>query len=599
MSNKELRGATRRAFMQGAVAIGAALGWGPTRLMDFIERAGGFAHGDAAHPTQRLVVFVGQGGAHGYPQLLFPHPDSFADSVKNTTAVSGDRYTPTFAAHFLQSTGGGGDGTGLSAQVKNTVNYNTDPPKAPGKNLGSWAVGERFKYFYGVDNQAFRGYVAPNAASRTIDKKVYGLSGNNPIPTNVGADPTKNFIIAARETPWLDNYGITKAITTIDGGGITPFHINGSHNHFVNQDKQITVCAAAATIQSVIPSITPVILVGNLVGGDDGGDATNFYAQNRLPGSPTPATVPNALSMVDLFNSNAARAGGILSNPANAVLFEAYTKGLIGSSKTATLPTFTRGYTTGKLAANLVGLNLSEKLLPTDADRARYGVTGNFAPKAAELRDRMIVTAKALKLGLTAQVAMGYFNDDPHGLFLAGGVGGINAAGAAAIFGNLLNAFMDDLMSSPDPYYPNLKLGDNTVIAFVGDVPRTALNTSNWNDPTTGGQNRTWIMSNGMLKSGFFGGDRIVPGDGVVTNNHNDPGPGEGGLWDYDTGDLIPFPVDGSFTTSNDGTVAKRKAGNAAMAAVLAAVTRGDIRRVNDFYSGQAFHKAIVKAPII
>jgi hypothetical protein len=596
MAKKELRGATRRAFMQGAVAIGAALGWGPGRLIDFIERAGGYAHGDGQTPTQRLVLFVGQRGAHGYPQLLFPHPDSFADSVRNTANTSGDRYNPTFAAAFLQPAANGGDGTGLSSLVANTVNYGAAPPAVTKDvGFGTWAAGERFKYYYGVSNQAFRGFVSQNATSRALDTKVYGVTGSTPIPSNVAdsvagtrIDPSKNFIIQTRHTPWLAKYGITKAMTVVDGGGITPFHIEGAHNYFINRNKGWTVLGAAATIQSVIPTITPVIVVGSLQG-ETGGDATAFYG--TMPGAPTVATVANAVSMVDLFNSNAARAGGILSNPQNAVLFEAYTKGLIGSSKTATLPTFVPGYTTAKLASNLVGLNLSSQLLPTDADRLRYGVTGGL-PKAGELCDRMIVTAKALKLGLTAQVAIGYFDDDPHSLFTASGQGGINAAASAAIFGNLLQAFMDDLMSVPDPFFPSVKLGDNTVIAFVGDVPRTALNMNSWNDPTFGGQNRAWIMSNGFLNTGFFGGDRFIPGDTTITNCHNAPGPGEGGLWDLNTGDLIPFTgfdPSGNFTTSAIGTATRQAYGETAMAAVLYAVTQGDIRRVNDFYSGPNF----------
>jgi hypothetical protein len=310
-----------------------------------------------------------------------------------------------------------------------------------------------------------------------------------------------------------------------------------------------------------------------------------------VPGSPAPATVANAASMVDLFNSNAARAGGILSNPANATLFNAYTKGLIGSSKTATVPNFNAGYNTAKAAANLVGLNLSSQLLPSPEDQARYGLIGDV-PKASELRDRLIVTAKALKLGLTAQVVIGYFDDDPHTLFTSTGAGGINASAAASIFGNLLQAFMADLMSAQDPYYPGTKLGDNTVIAFVGDVPRTALNNNAWNDPTFGGQNRTWIMSNGQLISGFFGGDRLVPGDPTNTNSHTAPGPGEGGLWDLNTGDLIPFngfDPSGNFTTSSIGVSVRQAYGETAMAAVLYAVTRGDIRAVNNFYSGPDF----------
>lgn len=306
---------------------------------------------------------------------------------------------------------------------------------------------------------------------------------------------------------------------------------------------------------------------------------------------------------VDLFNSNATLAAGVLSNPKNAVIYEAYVKGLIGSSKTASIPTFTRGYRTGKVAANLVGLNLADQLRATDSDRVRYGFTGNNPSKAAELRDRMIVAAKALKLGLTSQVCIKYFSDDPHGIFDAAGVGGMNASDVAELFSRLLNAFMDDLMSVQDPFCPGIKLGDNTVIAFVGDTPRTMTLRDNWNDPTVGGQNRTWIMSNGVLKTGFFGGDRKRnPTEGGATNDHLAQGPGEGCLWDFKTGDGILFDTSRGLNAvtgvvNGDGQLMRRQAGEAAMAAVLYAITRGDIRRVNDFYSGPEF--PAVQVPVL
>ena len=325
---------------------------------------------------------------------------------------------------------------------------------------------------------------------------------------------------------------------------------------------------------------------------------------------PDPGLDRRCRAAVGLFNSNATLAAGVLSNPKNAVVYEAYVKGLIGSSKTADVPTFTRGYRTGKIAANLVGLNLADQLKATDADRVRYGFTSNVPPKAAELRDRMIVAAKALKLGLTSQVCMKYFSDDPHGIFSSGGVddgtgtgNGLNSSDIGELFSRLLNAFMDDLMSAPDPFCPGIKLGDNTVIAFVGDTPRTMTLRDNWNDPTVGGQNRTWIMSNGVLKTGFFGGDRKRnPTEGGATNDHLAQGPGEGCLWDFKTGDGILFDTSRGLNAvtgvvNGDGQLMRRQAGEAAMAAVLYAITRGDIRRVNDFYSGPEF--PAVQVPVL
>lgn len=588
MSNK-LRGQDRRDFIKSAFAMGAALGWGPSRIMDFIARGGGDAlAADCAKPVQNLVVFVGVRGAHGYPHLLWPHADSMA---------SPDRFNDSLAVHFMQMAAAGGTASALGGALKKPGTNYVNPPALATSGWGSWAAGERYKKITGVGNQAFRGFMSQNVSSRALDRSFYGVSGSDPTPSNVvnGArrDPKENFMVVTRETPW-GKWGEKKYITAIDGGAINPFHIAGAHNHWINFNKRWTMMAAAATIQQARPTITPVIMVGEMES-PFGGDSSAFYG--TLPGAPAPATVSSAAAMIDLFNSNAAKAGGLFSGGKNATVFEAYTKGFIGSSKSATAPTFTKGYRTAKLGANLVGLNLSEKLLPNATDQERYGLTGNVPVKAADLRDRMIVAAKALALGLTSQVVIKYFDDDPHDLFTSGGAGGINASTAAAIFGNYLEAFMDDLMTTPDPFCPSMKLGDNTVIVFVGDTPRTMILRNNWNDPTVGGQNRTWIMSNGVLRSGFFGGDRATaPGAGTATNDHTAAGPGEGGLFDPRTGDLRPFDLSGG-TGRIGGVDMRRQYGEIAMASVLYAVSRGDIRRVNDFYTGVEF--PAIQVPVI
>ncbi|MCS6913077.1 MAG: hypothetical protein RMK29_09640 [Myxococcales bacterium] len=595
MANKELRGASRREFIRGAFALGAALGWGPARIWDFIARgAGSNALADCTTKgAQNLVLLVGSSGAHGYPHFLWPQPDSFYPG----------RFSDSLALHFMQTMANRGavansfGGALRDAQYSNYVS----PPAAPSTGLGPWAAGERYKLLRGVDNMAFRGYRSFDATSRALDVQAHG---RETIPSNVGIDKGQNFLVVTRETPWL-KYGPKKWITAIDGGGINPFHVTGSHNHYINGDaesilparKKWSVMAAAAAIQLTRPTIVPVIFVGSMASNE--GSNLAYYG-NNVPGAPLPAFVANAAGMVDLFNSNAAKAGGALSNPKNAVLFEAYTKGFIGTSKTATLPSFSRGYRTAKLAANLVGLNLSEKLLPNDADRLRYGFTGNTPAKMAALRDSLIVTAKALALGLTSQVVISYFNDDPHNIFSANGQSGTgdNAATVARYFYNVLEAFMDDLMAVQDPFCPGLKLGDNTVIAFIGDTPRTGINYINWNDPTYGGQNRTWIMSNGLLRSGFFGGDRArFAGEGVTSNDHLARGPGEGGVWDLETGDLVMFDTSGRTGNINGSRVTMMERGETAMAAILYAVSRGDVRRISDFYPGKPF--PAVQVPVL
>ena len=576
MAQNELRGASRRQFIQSVTALGAVLGWGPTRIKDFIARGAGEAAA-ANSASQNLVVLHGQQGAHGYPQLLFAHPDSYPNRTSNQLATA-----------FMQTSAGtGAVGNNLGGALSGTIDYTNPPARASRGQLGAWNAGDRYKQVYGADNQAFAGFTSNNATSKSLDAAYWGSST---IPTNAALPKSKKFLVASRETPWLDKYGISKGITSLDGGIINVFHITGAHNHYINFAKAQSMMAAAAAIQqSTRPTIVPVITISPGALQDPqsaipNSDMYGIQGVNLVPGAPNKATVANANQLVNLFNSNCAKALGALANPANAQLFEAYTKGWIGSSKSAQLPTFSRGYRTSKLASNLVGLNLADKLLPTAADQARYGYTGSTVGKIADLRDSLIVTAKALALGLTSQVIIAYMNDDPHDLFTSAGPGA-NASTFATAFSNFLNAFEDDLMQSQDLFVPSLKLGDNTVIAFVGDVPRTGISTPNWNDPTVGGQNRVWVMSNGMLKTGFFGGDRArLPGDAATSNDQGAAGPGEGCVWDPVTGDAIP--ITGVGTAMGVPGDFRVKYGEMSMAAVLYAVARGDDRRVQDFYSG-------------
>lgn len=583
MAKNELRGASRRQFIANSMAMGAAMGWGPSRIMDFVARGAGEAAA-ASKPVQNLVVLVGLQGAHGYPHFLFPQPDVFTN-----------RQSAQLSAHFMQDAAGtGATPDSFGGALANVTNYVNPPAMASRGLLGAWNAGERFKRVYGVDNMAFGGYRSATAASQTLDQQFFN---STTVPSNTTMSKKDKFLVATRDTPWLDKYGLSKGITSIDGGIIQVFHRVTAHNHYINFTKQWSMMAAATAIQvQSRPTIVPAIVIGPF-GRDpentQNGVAAPIYGDpgtaNMAPGAPSAAQVGDANGVVNLFNSNAAKAMGALSAPQNAQLFEAYTKGWIGSSKSAQLPTFSRSYRTAKLASNLVGLNLAEKLLPTVEDRVRYGLASSPNVILNDLRDNLIVAAKALKLGLTSTIIIGYGNNDPHNTFSAGGEAGLNAATVGIAFGNFLNAFMDDLMSVKDPFAPDYLLGDNTVIAFVGDVPRTFISKTAWQDPPGSNQNRTWVMSNGLLRTGFFGGDRpVTAGQGGSDNGQDSFGPGESGLFDPRTGDLLPRGTAVGQFPGKTGDQLKPY-GEMAMAAVLYAVTRGDIRRVNDFYSGPDF----------
>lgn len=553
MSKDKLRGASRRDFIKGTFAVGAALGWGPMKVLEVLER-GGLAHGATGSKVQNLLVINGSSGAHGYWQSLLPHPDAFATMRYQMSAAM-------LPMHFLQDGTTGGTGSNLTNTLSNVQNYQS-LPAMPDKGIGAWEAGERFKLRSGTNNMAFRGFASGNAGSKALDKAKYGVES---VPRDLRAD--QQFAVYARETPF-QKYGLNKTFTMIEGGP-TEIHATGAQNHYVDRAKNWSVMAAAAAIQqSVRPAILQAIIAGPMkrVGGTNTAD---FY--NTAPGAPLAAIVDGAGStdMVNLFASNAVRASGALMNPANAALYEAFYKGMVGVSKSATWPTFNRNNQTVKLGANLVGLNLADQLRPTVEDQQRYGLVGGAPKKFAELRDRLIVAEKAFKLGLTTTMCLSFGYDDPHDLFTPAGVGGVNAATAAAILGNFLDAFMDSIMKVRDPFHPDLTLGDNTVILLVGDCLRSTSNRSGWPDPSLMKQNRTWIMHNGILQTGAYGGERPVAAGSATT---------EGGLFDPVTGAMIPAA---SVTPAMLNSY-----GEMAMAAALYAVTRGDERRVRDFYSG-------------
>lgn len=475
------------------------------------------------HPTlgacsvQNLVVLVGGNGAHGYPQLLFPRPDSFTTS----------RLVATLPVHFMQDSASGGTASTLGGTLSNAIDY-ASPPAQP----AGWSLGERFKRFPAADNLAFGGFTSSDATSRSLDLADWG---STTVPSNTVLGSQQKWLIRGRETPWLAKYGVQKAITSLEGGLIDPYHVSGANNAYVNVANGVSVMAAAAVSQSARWSPVGPIMIGNM--GTGGGGAAEFYGS--LSGAPAPLIATDSTDAIQKLNA-------------------------------------------------ATGANYTSLLAPTVADRTRYGFTGTSPAKLVDFRENMIMAARALRIGVTSQLTIAYGEDDPHALFSSAGVDGVNAATAAAYFGNVLNAFMDDLIAVPDPFCPALRLGDNIVIVFVGDTPRSGVDRGggSWLDGTLGGQNRAWIMSNGMLRTGNFGGER---------KRTNSDTTGEGGLYNLTTGDMLPFDTTG--TGLIGGQDLRVQYGETAMAAVLYAVTRGDLASVNQFYTGPAFPAVQVPLP--
>jgi hypothetical protein len=353
----------------------------------------------------------------------------------------------------------------------------------------------------------------------------------------------------APETPWK-SFDKTKRVTAfMAGNNQTHTPTPGSAATVGNNQSMLAV---AASIQRTTPSLIPVIGITPLAFGN-------------APGAPAVTTVDSADGMVQLFNSAASRA--ILEVPEDAALYEAYYKALLGLNKAAARPTQLRGLRVGKQAAGFLGRNLAALLEPTAADMQRYGITDGTPNKLRALARACVVAAKAFKLNLTQSVITPAMRDDPHGAFgdmgtLQSTIGGL---------GKILDEFMNDLAAMPDPSCTARSLSDSVVITVHGDTPKDPRERSGWPDGTPNNSNWLYVMGNGYLKTGWHGGVRA---DGQTDG------------WDPTTGANIANQQ--SMNTSA-----------AAGAATAFAIAKGDMRRVQDFYTGPALDGVVNINPVL
>ncbi|HZO11995.1 MAG TPA: hypothetical protein VFB62_02015, partial [Polyangiaceae bacterium] len=205
-----------------------------------------------------------------------------------------------------------------------------------------------------------------------------------------------------------------------------------------------------------------------------------------------------------------------------------------------------------KASANFLGKNLASELMPTASDMTSYGIDG--APtNLFDLGYGLIVAARAFKLGLTNSVILPALNDDPHSAF--NDMGDLQLR--VGILGKMLDAFMADLASAQDPVCSGKTLADSTIMTIHGDTPKTPRDRNVWPDGTPNNSNWIYVLGQGYLKTGWFGG--ITPNEEYGF----DPATGEA---------VLGKP---SSETSA-----------AAAAAVAFAVAQGDMQRVSQFFSG-------------
>jgi hypothetical protein len=361
------------------------------------------------------------------------------------------------------------------------------------------------------------------------------------------AKGTNQPLAYAPESPFQKN-GPTKQITAFMAGS------NETHTTAPMSAATVSsssgMIAAVAAIQAANPTLLPVIGVTPLVYG-------------VAPGAPAIAQVADSAGLVGLFNSAASQT--LLKAPQNASLHEAYYKAFLGLNAAAGRATMLSPLNTGKVAANLLGRNLAQALTPTAQDDANYGINSGSATKFVEIAHSLCTAVKAFKLGLTSCVIFPAMLDDPHDMFDSGNA---LAQMTAQTLGGIITAFMADCAAAPDPSCSSQTLADSIVMTFHGDTTKDPTTRSGWPDGTAGNSNTLYVYGNGFLKTGWFGNITQTGGNTVVTG------------WDPTTG----APVPGQATSTTAAPAA---------AAVLYAVSKGDSRRVEDFYTGPSLDGVI------
>jgi hypothetical protein len=332
--------------------------------------------------------------------------------------------------------------------------------------------------------------------------------------------------------------------------------VSGAHADAPSQivSGNNTFMASAAGIQTASTTLVPAIGIGQLYG--------------SATGAPAPATVANSSGLVDLFNSAAARTILAPAKRGNAVDLAAYHQAFLRLNSASRSPLQKRFINNSYKAMDLLGQQLSEQLRPTVAEAADYGLDQPGIGPALEIGRALITGMKAMALGLTRQLFLPGFNDDPHGLF------GDNRADArAAALGRIFSGYFKQADNTVDSK-SGRKMSDKLTLTIYGDLYKNPFERTAWPDACPGNTNIMYaIGGQNLLKSGWFGGFPT----GTTPQTFN--------------------PVTGATVAMGTaGAVSGQEAFQRAMAAVLFAVSGGDERRVADYAGAQDYTGLVNKS---
>jgi hypothetical protein len=389
------------------------------------------------------------------------------------------------------------------------------------------------------------------AAENPSTRSVHVVPGNGgaswftllfPVPAIASAnDPNLSYhkpgmgsMLAGTDRPYFVGPD-TPFATLSPSQQMTGFVCGQSQAH--TNDPQTTIAqlnnnnifAFATALQASTPAVVPVVAINGLTIG-------------TAPGGAQATAVGDATQIVNLFNSAASRAGGLLAKSQDATTYAVQYSAFAQLNRASARSTQKISYNTAVGAAGLLGTNLAAKLAIQTADMTRYGVNA------------LIVAVKSFKMGLCSSIVMPAMNDDPHTAFADGRVNTVPAQ-----LKTIFDAFMNDLKSTTDDV-TNKVLADDTVITFGGDTPKdcTSHAGGNWGDGTPNGQNFLWVYSAGHLKTGWFGS--VAP-NGTVTG----------------------YDGNAAAATYNAANTAKY-----ALASVAYAIAKGDERAISPFANGTA-----------
>ncbi|MFO0675585.1 MAG: hypothetical protein U0169_03565 [Polyangiaceae bacterium] len=272
--------------------------------------------------------------------------------------------------------------------------------------------------------------------------------------------------------------------------------------------------------------------------------------------APQVASVPSADGVVSLFSSRASKR--LIAKREDAALYEATYKAFLTLKSSGLCVADAPSNRVGQVASNVIGANFESRLTMSNEDLARYGVIGARGPLVNLAKD-LWMALRLFQYDLTGMYLTNAFNDDPHGAFAAGDA---NAQNNSKVLGQIFDAFRADAASIPDPSAPGLSIADNLVFTVSGDTPKNPLQRMGWPDGTPMNSNWLYVMGNGYLKTGWFGG---VQADGSVNG------------WNPATGEEVPRQA--STTTAHAASAAVYYAVTSGQGDIVSA-SRGDVSNI-------------------